>query len=170
MKITGAYHNQHSVKVHYLQDDVWLKLLFPRLAWEEESGRKTPAKEPKQLNSNTDTCRNTAHTVRMRAFSSFPFNLSFALFSGLDSYRFMEFPWPTSIFSFLTASAFPHFLSACFRFPPPKCCFKTLLIKVTALWFFASSWTCFHFYLMLFHISMHHKSKSSKYYLVWRPK
>ncbi len=110
MKITGAYHNQHSVKVHYLQDDAWLKLLFPRLAWEKESGRKTPAKEPKHLNSNTDTCRNTAHTVWLRAFSSFPFNFSFALFSGLDSYGFVEFPWRTSIFciSYLSSiSSFP---------------------------------------------------------------
>lgn len=67
----------------------------------------------------------------------------------------MEFPWLTSIFSFLTASAFPHFLSACYGFPPPHCFFKTLLIKVTALWFLASSWTFFCFCLMLFHIFIH---------------
>lgn len=118
------------------------------MAWEEESGMKTAAKEPKHLNSNTDTCRNTAHTVWLRAFSSFPFNFSFTLFSGLDTNCFVEFPWRTSIFSFLTSPAFPHFLSACFRFPPPKCCFKSLLIKFTALWLFASSWTCFHFNIL----------------------
>lgn len=81
--------------------------------------------------------------MRIGAFSSFPCHSS--AFQDYTPYGFTEFPWLTSIYL-----AFPHFLSACSQFPPSHCCFKTLLFKVSALWFSFLLPGEHAFYLMLF--------------------
>lgn len=132
MKIALAYHEQKPTNRRFNEGALptrrCLTKMAVSLAWEEERGGKI-TKNPNISSFYTGTCRNTAHTVRIGAFFSFPCNFSLSPYIHTVSRSFHGLH---PFISFLVLIS----CLACFRLPPPHCCFKTLLINVNALWGF----------------------------------